>query len=231
MAGHDDQRKGDGQQADAATEHRASHGQKKERKQRPGEAERPEDLQRHRRGEGEDRRGDQRRHLGPPQLAREEKRAERGDEKGDRRGIGEAHRGRQEQRDPGEGAVDRRLHRRGQRLAAQFETIQQRPLAVLHRPPHRLPPRNHDEGDVGEHRILHRRHAQLLPVVGQRRHFIGELDRRVDAAVEERAAREQQRQEQEREGHAARDRRDEAIDKEEECERGGEVKQCDHARR
>ena len=116
---------------------------------------------------------------------------------------------RQQKPDPGRRVEDRRLLRREERLPRQDEPVPERQPAVLDRLAHRLAPRDLLVNDVTEDRVLRDRRPELLPVPGERRTLIGNVDRGVNPGGQHRFADEEERAEREEDGGPGPDRRDE----------------------
>ena len=175
--------------------HRTAHAEKHQRRERERDAERPLQPKTHEARQRPRRRGDRRRLLAAAQLARPQEGRERREKELERGPEGERQGQRQHHGQDVDRVVGRRLRGAGERIAAEEEWIEQRPLPVGVGMAHGLVPGNDGRVDV----LQDAGAGADVVLVGrrtERREVVGEVVRGIGAAGQQRLAGEGERQQQ-----------------------------------
>src|SRR5215471_1275049 len=149
------------------------------------------------------------------QVAKEEVRAEKGQEEVRRHLEGPRLRQWKKKPEPCRRVKNRGLLDGKERLPCQDEAIPERKSPVSHRLADRLAPRDLLVDDVAERPVLRRLRPEVRREVAERLGLVGDVDRRVDARGEERLPHQEKRPERENDPDPGPNRRNEAVGEEE----------------
>ena len=147
---------------------------------------------------------EQRRGFVAHEIAHEEKARQRRDEEQHRRDERQRVRERKEQRQEMHRMIRRRLHRAGERSAAELERIPERPLAMRDRIAHRRVPRYELREDIGCRWIIRVCDARAIGNRGERLVRERKVERRVRASRQQRVPGHEQRKRDDRDADRER---------------------------